>query len=54
MDRSLEMELGGKLEVSDKEAEHRFFYELHFKSEDALVDFRILVRILKREGSNWR
>ena len=50
MDRSLEVELGGRLEVSDKEAERRFFDELDFKSEDALVDFRILVGILKREG----
>ena len=47
MDRSLEVELGGRLEVSDKEAECRFFDELDFKSEDALVDFRILVGILK-------
>ena len=50
MDRSLEVELGGMLDVSDKEAERRFFDELDFKSEDALVDFRILVGILKREG----
>ena len=42
--------MGGRLEVSDKEAERRFFDELDFKSEDALVDFRILVGILKREG----
>ena len=51
MDRSLEVELGGMLDVSDKEAERRFFDELDFKSEDALVDFRILVGILKREGN---
>ena len=44
------MELGGRLNVSDKEAERRFFDELDFKSEDALIDFRILVGILKREG----
>ena len=50
MDRSLEVELGGRLEVSDKEAERRFFDELDFKSEDAFVDFRILVGIPKREG----
>ena len=50
MDRSLEVELGGRLEVSVKEAERRFFDELDFKSEDALVDFRILVGIPKREG----
>ena len=50
MDWSLEVELGGKLDVSDKEAERRFFDELDFKSEDALVDFRILVGIPKREG----
>ena len=49
MDRSLKVELGGRLEVSDKKAEHRFFDELDFMSEDALVDFRILVGILKRE-----
>ena len=53
MDRSLEVELGGRLNVSDKEAERRFFDELDFKSEDALVDFRILVGILKREGKQW-
>jgi hypothetical protein len=28
MDRSLEVELGGRLEVSDKEAERRFCDEL--------------------------
>ena len=50
MDQSLKVELGGRLEVSDKEAECRFFDELDFKSEDALVDFRILVGIPKREG----
>ena len=50
MDQSLEVELGDRLEVSDKKAECRFFDELDFKSEDALVDFRILVGILKREG----
>ena len=50
MNRSLEVELGCRLEVSDKEAERRFFDELDFKSEDSLVDFRILVGILKREG----
>ena len=35
MDRSLEVELGGRLEVSDKEAERRFGGELDLKSEDA-------------------
>ena len=36
MDQSLEVELGGRLEVSDKKVECRFFDELDFKSEEAL------------------
>ena len=35
MDQSLEVELGGRLEVWDKEAERRFGGELDLKLEDA-------------------